>query len=445
MAENDVILAALLVAATAGLAMLWHRPSFWRAGMVAALLGMAAGTKVLALPSVAVLGVVWLGIVVYHWRPAGWKTVVRVALIGAGIVVLLGSYSYIRNVVVMENPSYPVRTEFRGEEIFPGLYTADREWKENHPFYPFDWGGFFSFGMRGFFGYTVPLFILPGLALAVIRSLKERKSLPLVLVTWCGLSLAIFWFVIPYHFERFLFATLAWGIIAAVWGWLTLLPGREWLLAVAAIPLALVNVSSLPLNNDVWRNPTFVAAALLIVTATTAGVLAIRHFSKLATPAMLRVAVAGFIALSIAAWPVYADRYEAQRFDQWGRLRGFLGSQPEAWRWLWDETRGDPATIAVAGTNSTYPLYGPSLENRVLTISRDGRLQEYDWGSPFHPFGEPDRKQWSQTLCDAGVDYLWITANVSFGGWPDEDVWAAEHGFEPVIHEDDLHVWAVTR
>jgi hypothetical protein len=443
MPENDVILAALLVMATASLAMLWNRPSVWRAGTVAALLGMAIGTKVLALPFVAVLGLVWLVIVIYHWRPTGWNRIVRIALLGAAIVVVLGSYSYIRNWVVMDNPSYPVRTEFRGEEIFPGLYTATREWRETHPFYSFDWPGFFGFGMRGFFGWMVPLFILPGMVLAAIRVVRERYLRPMALALWCAMSLAIFWFVIPYHFERFLYGTLTWGIVVAVWGWLMLLRGRERWLAVAVIPLTLVNVSSLPLDTGVWRNPAYIAGAGIIVGITAGVFLAARHARHLVTPAIARVAIVALLVLSVVAFPVYADRYEAQRFDQYGRLRSFLGSQPETWRWLWEETRDDPVAIAVAGTNATWLLYGPTLENRVLTISRDGHLQSYDWGTPFTPFGEPDRERWMETLGEAGVDYLWITPNVSFGGWPDEDVWAAEAGFEPVVYDDDLHVWRV--
>jgi hypothetical protein len=170
MAENDVIMAALLVAATANLALLWNHPNIWRASMVAALLGLAIGTKVLALPFAAVLGAAWLAIIIYHWQPEGSKKVLTIALLGAGIVLLLGSYSYIRNTVVMENPSYPARMDFRGEELFPGLYTASREWRMSHPFYSFDWSGFFGFGMRGFFGWTVPLLILPGLALGLSAS-----------------------------------------------------------------------------------------------------------------------------------------------------------------------------------------------------------------------------------------------------------------------------------
>jgi len=443
MAENDVIVAALLVAATANLVMLWHRPAMWRAAMTAALLGMAIGTKVLAVPFAAVLGTAWLGIVIYHWRPESWRSVLKIALLGAGIVVLLGSYSYIRNWVVMDNPSYPARTTFLGEELFPGIYTATREWRQAHPFYSFDWPGFFGFGMRGFFGWTVPLLVLPGMVLAVVRSLRSQQLMPLLLLVWCGVSLAIFWFVIPYHFERFLFATLAWGIVVAVWGWLMLLPGRSTLLAIAVIPLALLNVSSLPVDTGVLRKPTYLLGALIIVAVTSVAVLMARNYRQLVTPARSGIALTACALLLVTAWPLYADRYEDQRFDQWGRLSGFLGSQPEAWRWLWDETDGRPATVAVAGTNATWPLYGPTLDNRIVTITHDGRLQEYDWGSPFRLFGSPDRERWLQTVHVTGVEYLWITADVSLGNWPHEDRWAAEAGFEPVLLEDDLHVWKV--
>ena len=443
LAENDLILAALLVAASANLAILWHRTGVWRAVMVAALLGMAIGTKVLALPFAALLGLVWLGIIAHHWRPEGWRNITRLALLGAGIVILLGSYSYLRNWVVMGNPFYPVRIEFLGAELFPGLYTATREWRETHPFHSFDWSGFLGFGMRRFFGWTVPLFVLPGMLLALVRSLRERQVLPVILTGWCAISLAIFWFVIPFHFERFLYATLAWAIVLAVWGWLALVPGRAWLLGIPVIPLAVLNVSSLPIDTGVWRNPVHVLGALAIVSATTVAVLMARNFRQVATPARLGFLLAGCALLLVALWPVYADRYEDQRFDQLGRLSAFLVSQPEVWHWLWEETRDDPATIAVAGTNAIWPLYGATLDNRVLTISHNGHLQEYNWGTPTRPFGPPDRERWLATIRDAGVEYLWITPDVTLGGWPHENGWAAEAGFEAVVHKDDLHVWQI--
>jgi hypothetical protein len=443
LAENDLILAGLLVAASANLAILWQRPGVWRATMVAALLGMAIGTKVLSLPFAAAPGLVWLGIVAHHWRPEGWRSVIRLALLGAGIAILLGSYSYLRNWVVMDNPFYPARIEFRGNELFPGLYTATREWQVTHAFYSFDWSGFFGFGMRRFFGWTVPLFVLPGVLLALVRSLRERQVLPVILAGWCAVSLAIFWFVVPFHFERFLYATLAWAIVVAVWGWLALMPGRAWLLGIPVIPLAVLNVSSLPIDTGVWRSPVHVLGALAIVSVTTVAVLLVRDFRHIVTPLRLRLSLAGCALLLVAVWPVYADRYEDQRFDQKGRLTAFLGSQPEVWHWLWEETRADPATIAVAGTNATWPLYGSTLENRILTISHDGNLQEYNWGTPTRPSGHPDRERWLATIRVAGVDFLWITPDVSFGGWPHEDGWAADAGFEAVVQEDDLHVWQI--
>lgn len=445
LAENDVILAGLLLAATANMALLWRKPTVWRAAMGATLLGLAIGTKVLAVPFVAVLGIGWLAIVVYRWRGEGWKRVIMLAAMAALIVILLGGYSYIRNAVVMTNPSYPVEVQLGGEELLPGLYAATQEWKESHPFYPFDWPGFFGFGMRGLFGWTVPLLILPGLALAVVRAPRERELKTVVLALWCALSLAIFWFVIPYHFARFLYPMMAWGIIAALWGWLLLFKSRvEWL-AIMVIPVALLNVSSMPIGTGVWRSQTYLFGAALIVGGTALMVLLFRNVAGRLSAQTLGLAMGALLLLLIAVWPMYGERYEAQRFDQWGRLTGFLQSQPQAWRWLWETTGDEPATIAVAGTNSTFPLYGPSLQNRVLTISRDGQLQGYDWGIPFKPFGEPDRAAWLETITASDVDYLWITPNVSFGDWPVEDAWAAASDrFEPILIEDDLHVWRVT-
>lgn len=436
--ENDLILAALLVAATANLTLLNRRPTFWRAVIGAMLLGMAAGTKVLALPFVAVLGLGWLLILL---RRLGWKPAIRIALIGAGIVVLLGSYSYLRNIIVMGNPSYPASVSI-GDRVLPGLYTASREWRETHPFYPFDWSGFFGFGMRYFFGWTVPLFVLPGLVLVAVRTFRVRNVAVLVLIGWAALSLALFWFVVPYHFERFLYATLAWGIVAAVWGWLLLFPDRDWWPALLAIPLGLINAASVPTGPDVWQRPIWLLGGTVLVGGTVAVVLLCRGLSWPRRASLPVMVLALLLAL---VWPFVEEHYEGQRYDQWGRLQSFLGSQPETWRWLRESTADDPATIAVAGTNATWALYGQRLENPVLTISRDGVVQTYDWGRPFRPSGPPDRDRWLETVERAEVDYLWITADVSFGGWPDEQEWARGAGFELIIDEPDLQVWRVER
>ncbi len=210
--ENDLIMAALLITATAFLIRLAGRFTTWRAGMFALVIGLAVGTKVIALGFAALLGLVWMVLVLRARWSSGFWGVLRLLFAGAAIVLLLGGYSYLRNAVMMGNPLYPAGYELPGDIVLDGLYFPTWEWRQAHVFFAFDWEAFLN-GSRRDFGWTVTAWAIPGVILAtlvsllglVFRSRSARDVQGLVPVIWVGLGLAIFWYVIPYHFSRFLF------------------------------------------------------------------------------------------------------------------------------------------------------------------------------------------------------------------------------------------------
>jgi hypothetical protein len=153
----------------------------------------------------------------------------------------------------------------------------------------------------------------------------------------------------------------------------------------------------------------------------------------------------GAAAVAIALFPAYEREYEQRRYDEWRlQIQGF-NQQTDAWEWLAAETDGAKATIAVAGTNEVYPLYGPNLDNRIVTIWSGGELARYSWNTRFVLYGEPDQNAWLRQLEDSGVDYVVLTANVSFGGWPVERAWmrASPERFVRDFQNEDIEIWTV--
>src|SRR5690606_28187921 len=114
-AENDLILAALLVAATAEIARYWRTSTNWAAAMAAIALGLAAGTKVTALALGGPLGLVLLVVVVLKNRDR--RAWLGGAAMAVGIAALLGGYSYLRNTIMTGNPLYPAAYEIAGWRI----------------------------------------------------------------------------------------------------------------------------------------------------------------------------------------------------------------------------------------------------------------------------------------------------------------------------------------
>ena len=435
-AGNDLILAALLFVSVASLAELWRRPTLWRLVLGVLALGLALGTKESALPYVATLGLAYVVAAAKGWHRLGWLLVARLWLVESAVVALAGGYSYLRNLAVMGNPFYPVTYQLRGHVIFPGLYATTTEWKQNHPYYPFDWAAFVV-NSRTDFGYVVPLVAVLGAALAALVALRRRRVGPLVLLAWALLSFGLFWYVLPVHEARFLYAPVGWAAILGVWGWQAALPRwRSWLIVPMA---ALVGIGavSVPKHSDALASLPYLLVGLLMVAGTVGLVAAL---SRLGPVAERRVATWGGVAavvLALGILPVYSSLYESRRADQWPRVTDAASQAPLAWKWLAEATQSESAVVDVAGTNVYYPLYGPDLRNQVVRVNPDGSVAVYDWGHPGEQPGSPSRQAWLDSLSSEGVQYLFVVQDGATGDWPIEARWAASETtrFKPVLTE----------
>ncbi len=456
--ENDLMLAALLVTVTAFLARLWRSYSDWRAVLTALTVGLAIGTKVIALAYGALLGLLWLVLVLRKGAADGWRRAGSMAALGVGVVIVAGGYSYLRNLVVMDNPLYPAGYALAGRTVLDGLYFPTWEWRQNHAFFPFDWRDFL-FGSRRIFGLTVTVWALPGFLLAAValaceklrRETPSRDLLPRFALLLCvPISLAIYWFIIPYHFDRFLFAPVVWGSVLAMWAlnwWWVRLGKGHWpaLPAYLAVPVIVFNLLNIPLDPAVRERAIYWIAAAIVVGGVLGALWLIRRIASTRIGSLAAASALGIAALAAVLFPIWNREYEQRRFDEWHlQIQGF-NQQTDAWEWLAARTGGAPSTIAVIGTNEVFPLYGQDLDNRLVTIWHSGEVAAFGWDTPFVLYGEPDQAAWTDQVASFGVNFLVVTENVSFGGWPIEREWMQAEGnrFQLVFQNDDIEIYEV--
>ncbi len=172
-AKNDLMAAALLLAAIAILVNAWSEsrrrlPVGWPLAAAGLAVGLAAGTKVTALAMAAALSVAVLVLAPAgrRWAAAGWWFVP--ALLGGG-------FWYLRNLVVAGNPlpaaehlgpislPHPERLQIGRPDFSVAHYATDTH----------VWSRYFLPGLHDAFGALWPL-VVGGALLAALAGAAER-------------------------------------------------------------------------------------------------------------------------------------------------------------------------------------------------------------------------------------------------------------------------------
>jgi hypothetical protein len=448
-AKNDLMAAALILAAIAILVNAWHLSRAHRLGVgwplaVAGLaVGLAAGTKVTALAMAAALSV---AVVVLaprgrRWAAAGWWFVPA---------LLAGGFWYLRNLVVAGNPlpaveslgpislPHPERLQIGRPDFSIAHYATDTDvWR--HYFFP---------GLHDAFGALWPLVIGGALLAGLLALLKGRDRV----IRAVGA-------VVVFGFIAYLFTPLsaagadgapeAFGInlryvYGAALGGLALVPlprlfddrRRQWgLLGILLVVLLLSDRA-----DAVVRDPARPFALLVVVLAVLipAALLLARGRG-----ASRDVVAGGFAALALA---VVAIGYPVQRHYLDERFRNEVAAESipgmhldSAYRWA----RGlEDARIGLAGTTAgfaQYGFYGTDLSNRVAYLGEEG---------PHGAFNAiPTCSAFRAAVNAAGLDYL-VTApflNFIHPGDPipsPEARWLrGENAVRPVLRSGPVTVW----
>ncbi len=404
--KNDLMAAALLLAAMAILVTAWNQrreaaprqehladgpisadierksahqpvlPAGWGLGMAGLAVGLAAGTKVTAL---AMAGALSVAVVVLapagkRWAAAGWWFVP--ALLGGG-------FWYLRNLVVAGNPlpaleslgpislPHPERLQVGRPDFSIAHYATDTGvWRE-----------YFGPGLHDAFGALWPLVVGAAVvaALAALLWGRDRIVRALGAVALFGFFAYLFTPLsaagadgAPEAFGiniRYLYGALLAGLV------LVPLPRffdpgrRRWWLLGALLAILLLTDRGDGVLRDPDRGFALLVVALAVLAPAALLLVRGRGGSR-------GIVAGGCVALALAViavgYPVQRD-YLDQRFRNEVAAEAIPGmSLDAAYRWA----RGvEDARIGLAGTTAgfaRYGFYGTDLSNRVVYLGLKG-------------------------------------------------------------------------
>jgi hypothetical protein len=469
-AKNDLMAAALLLAAIAILVEAWasrsraaddagavssaggaeprlHLEPGWALAAAGLATGVAAGTKVTVLAMAAALSVAVLVL-----APTGRR---RLAALWWFVPALLGGgFWYLRNLVVTGNPlpeierlgpislPHPERLQIGRPDFNIAHYATDTG----------VWRHFFSPGLHDAFGGLWPLVLLAALAATLLAIFAGRDRM----VRWAGgvalLGLLAYLFTplsaAGAEGEPVGFAINVRFVIPALLVALVLLPlprflddrRRQWGL-MAALVLVLL-LTDRP--DDALHDPAraFALIFTLLVVLVPAGLWLLRE--RRGGGAWL---LGGLAALALA---VIAIGYPVQRHYLDGRFANTGAHDTRipgmdldsTYRWA----RGiEGARIGIAGTTAqfaAYGLYGTDLSNRVIVLGAEGPRGAFN--------AIPTCAGFRAAVDAADLDYLVTSPFLNFlhPGDPipsPEARWLrGEPAVAPILHSGQVTVWKVS-
>jgi len=441
--------------------------------LFSASIGMLIGTKTIAL---LYGGALFLFFIVSLLRSK--NKIIPYFLISVSLIILLGGYGYVRNLMDTGNPLYPMKVELLGREIFKGVYD-----KSNYSvrFISGDYSLskiLFHEGM----GAGAIVFIIPGLLYFLYGIVRRKPNLrPLQ-----NLNLVIARSAAKRRGEAILkrdcFAPS--GLAMTERGFFS---GSNFpLLAVFSLPVVLYLVWRylIPLSNLRYLYPAIalayiapfyflqahpklkITARVLTIICALAAAAEISSRAELVSSFVLSLAlffsfrpvynwIAGFKAKQwlIAGASLFLLlyflnlNYNANEFKRYPRMTKYSGLWPQAcqaWKWLDENTGAD--NIAYVGRPVPFPLYGRNLKNNVFYVSvneTDPAMihyfpnSRYRWGSDFLELHNnleaegnyrqhPDYEVWLNNLKKRKTDYLFIYSlhQTKETVFPLEDEWA---------------------
>jgi hypothetical protein len=448
-AKNDLMAAALLLAAIAILVNAYSRRRSlapgWEIAVAGLAVGLAVGTKQTALAMAAALtvAVIVLAPAGRRWAAAGWW---------GGAAVLAGGYWYLRDLIAVGNPipqiesvgpiglPHPERLQTGRPDHSVAHYATDTEvWRE-----------YFVPGLHTAFGALWPLVIAAAVLGAVLALWRGNDRA----LRWAG-GIALFG-MLAYVFTPLSAAgaegaPAGFGIniryaVPALLAGIVLLPGsrlfdssrRQW--GLLGVLLVLLVVSDRA--DVVLRDPDrlFAWALALVAVLVPAGLLWARSRG-----AGRGVVIAGFAVLALL---VVALGYPLQRHYLDQRFRNEVAGEsiPEmglssAYRWA-RET--EDMRIGLAGSTADfagYGFYGPDLSNEVIYLGAKG---------PHHAFNAiPTCRGFRAAVNAADLDYLVTSPFLNFIHPEDpipspEGHWLrGESAVRPVLRSGEVTLWKV--
>jgi hypothetical protein len=466
---NDVSFAALWILTLVFGLSFAREPQINNAALCGITLGLFIGTKGFAvLFSITALPFIVWGL----YRSIigrGLSYTGQLFIIGIMPIILLGSFSYLRNFIVTGNPLFPYVTTLPILGELPGVLRTTMF--KMHPFHQFS---LFQLPIQP--GYA-PLWFLLALSLPlagheIIKNRLGRRVPLLLLMGLVVVYLALFIFMLPIRDVRFLIAPHA--LLALLCASCLSPTGASMrmftaLLIIATIVALMVIILSAIILMDLPFNPAPLSSTFTIevwgqivdlaATSNTLGVGLFQYAALILISSLLLWPLkailkrgiglygGGLIAVALCSiLAIGSNQYDLREYYAYNR--GIYGILGPAWRWVNANTSGE--TIVMVGTNAPLPLYGHHLKNSAFFVS----ATRYD---TIHALGRSgvtcakfscdrdwlDEQAWRRRVEDIEVDYIFVLDGPD-GIWSEEE-WmrAAPETFSIAFERPGLRIWRV--
>ena len=441
--------------------------------------GLFLGVKYSAVAYVWLLLGGLLGVLVGRRRELPRRAVVRSIAISIVGISLLGGYWYIRNLVETGNPVYPIEITLLGNRISRGAFSS-AHYDFNRllsnlceiPLSNLVEAALLGIGSPFLLVMAISAVLLPG-TFKRTKSAEHGSSagqgqtrvyLMILLLGLIGGSLLLYLYT-PFSIVRYspdepiavhnLAVGIRFGMILLALCAAAAAPAlsrRSWSLRVSWVILGLAVVHGVISSHRVpvlWHNlftgNQSVMAIVIVLTVTlVCYVLKLRKLPIGGVMKLLRrrilVLVAVGVLLAGAGLSQVMQYRERFRYGLYGR---FYGDAVEGWEWIADNVRG--ARIALAGSdlsfgsNLSFPVYGPGLENTVRYVNTNSELDNryHDYGGGSYR-AESDYDAWLRNLGEWRAEYL-VSCDAI------EDRWAAGHPelFREVFENSQIRIYRI--
>jgi len=334
----------------------------------------------------------------------------------------LCAYSYVRNYMETGNPLFPSDFTLFGRTIFKGMFDPARLMAKESGL-----PGVLAVFILASDAYSLPPVVGAVLSLlsiiAILKAIAGRKFGLFLVAISPFVSAVLYFYLVPFRDHRLLFPLYA-GLYVnagiALSGWLDKKPIRE-IIAILLVLLAFFEMNLV--TKDAIHLLVFLAtcaALLVLITVVHLWRLVIRaHPSGVLKMATVMVLAALVIYFIFGTWKIYYNSYEAGRYKTIGEYWGDYG---ECWKWLHEAGDEAPLTLAYAGTQMIYPLYGNEFRNEVVYISvrKDEKTFFHDFDFHFDSrrkvmlvhearelfYTDPDFQSWYGRLIYNDVEYI---------------------------------------
>lgn len=454
LAYVDAMVAALFLCAVNALFLLSKEFSLKNAILFSVSTGLFLGTKTIALPYSILLFIPFI-----YFSSRSLKKI-YIPVISLLIIVALGGFSYIRNLIETGNPLYPFDLNLFGRNIFKGVMTK-AVYSAHFRIQDYAFGKmFFHEGL----GLQTLIFFLPGIILSLpVTWKKNKKQLDFFSVYFLFLPVLlylIYRFIIPLANTRYLYAGLGLGMILGSYVY-------EKLKTPKPLINTLILICVISSMAELAKRTELIISVILSIALFASVPLIMRQIKKYDFSNKRKLALIICAILTLVFLEHNYVKNEFPRYQKMVKYSGFWPDAAKAWDWLNNNTRRN--NIAYAGRPVPFPLYGTNFKNKVYYVSvnatEPAKLHffpdsRYFWDADFLNMhknfeaignyrGFADADIWLFNLLEKRIDYLFIyslhqTKELEF---PIEDTWAKNKPeiFNLDFSNETIHIYKITR